>query len=198
MTTLSADSGANAHSFSSSPSATFRSSRSVWPVTELAEERLDGIQNTCPKGTQTEGRRSAWQGIRSLPQASFVFDFFLFNSTENFRILVSPPRKIKPHTLGCFLVTDFMTIGQSSASGRSPVEARPWLFLTWTFATPIHNRYDFTILKAEKPDPTLLTIETQPSFFSASHPFLCRTHLSVFGVPPSRSARPQIQGNRGQ
>ena len=94
-----------------------------------------------------------------------------------------------------------MTIGQSSASGRSPVRwsARPWFFLTWTFATPIHNTYDFTILKTKKkPDLTLFTIETQPSFFFPSNTFLCRTHLSVFGVPPSRSARPQIHGNRGQ
>ena len=101
MTTLS-DSGANAHFFSSSPPATFRSSRSVWPVTELAEERLDGMQNICPKVTQTEGRRSAWQGIRSLPQASFVFDFFYLILRKILVCLVSPPRKIKPHTLGCF------------------------------------------------------------------------------------------------
>ena len=51
---------------------------------------------------QTDGQRSAWQGISSLAQASFVFDFFLLNSTENFRVLVSRPRKKKaPHT-GCF------------------------------------------------------------------------------------------------
>ena len=53
-------------------------------------------------------------------------------------------------------------------------------------------------LEAKKPDLTLFTIETQPSFFLPSNTFLNRTHLSVFGVPPSRSARPQIHGNRGQ
>ena len=73
---------------------------------------------------------------------SFVFDFFLLNSTENFRVVASRPRKKKkPHSLGCFLVTDFTKTGQSSASGRSPARLwnaspRPRFFLTWTFPLP--------------------------------------------------------------
>ena len=39
------------------------------------------------------------------------------------------------------------------------------------FATPIHNTYDFTLLKPNKPDLTLFTIETQPSFFLPSNTF---------------------------
>ena len=73
-----------------------------------------------------------------------------------------------------------------------------WEIYLSIFATPIHNAYDFIILKTRKPDQTLFAIETQPSFFFPSHAVLCRTHLSVFGVPPSRSARPQIHGNRGE
>ena len=80
------------------------------------------MQNTGGKGSQTEDRRSVWQGISSLPQASFVFlIFFILNSTENLRVLVSRPRETKFHIFGGLLVTDFMTIGQSSASRRSPV-----------------------------------------------------------------------------
>ena len=92
-----------------------------------------------------EGQRSAWQRISSLPQASFVFDFFYWISTENFR--VSRPRKKKAHILGCLLVTDFMTIEQSSASGRSPVREAHVLFDVDVCLTHKHNRYDFTIFK---------------------------------------------------
>ena len=95
---------------------------------------------TPVRKAQIDGRRRAWQGIlSSLPQASFVLEYFLLNSTENFKVVASRPRKTKPHSLGCFLVTDFMKTGQSSASGRSPVRlwnARPRFFLTWTFPLP--------------------------------------------------------------
>ena len=87
-------------------------------------------------------------------------------------------------------------LGDPSTRVYSPLR-NPFFYLS-IFATPIHNTYDFIILKTRKPDRTLFTVETQPSFFNPSHTFLCRTHLSVFGVPPSRSARPQIHGNRGQ
>ena len=157
------------------------------------------MQNTCPKGSQTEGRQSAWQESVLCSGPPFCFWFFFIESTENFGYWWAVLEK-KSHILGCLLVTDFMTISQSSDSGRSPVRwnARPRFFLTWMFASPIHNTYDFTLLKPKKPDLTLFTIETQPSFFLPSNTFLHRTHLSVFGVPPSRSARPQIHGNRGQ
>ena len=75
MTTLS-DSGANTHSFSSSPPATFRSSRQIWPVSELAEQRLNGMQNTCSKGTDW-WLAECLAGDPQLPAAGFLcFGFF--------------------------------------------------------------------------------------------------------------------------
>ena len=95
-----------------------------------------------------EGQRSAWQRISSLPQASFVFDFFYWIPRKilGWAIL----EKKKAHILGCFLVTDFMTIEQSSASGRSPVREAHVLFDVGVCFTHKHNTYDFTIFKTNK------------------------------------------------
>ena len=75
---------------------------------------------------------------------------------------MSRPRKKKAHILKCFLVTDFMTIEQSSASGRSPVREAHVLFDVDVCFTHKHNTHDFTIFKnkQKKPDLTLFPIET--------------------------------------
>ena len=53
-------------------------------------------------------------------------------------------------------------------------------------------------LENKKNRPNSVHNRNSTLFHSQLCTFLCRTHLSVFGVPPSRSARPQIHGNRGQ
>ena len=81
---------------------------------------------------------------------------------------------------------DFMTIWQrSSGSVGSPIKCEAMVLLTWMAATPIHPTRLHSLENKRKPDPSLLTMETLPSFFFPSRPFLCRTHLSVFCLPPS-------------
>ena len=73
---------------------------------------------------------------RRLPLCLIIF---LMNSTENFRVLVSRPRKKKPHTLGCFwwLTASFgrpdkaaLQVGRQSDSEMRGTGSQ---VLTWTF-----------------------------------------------------------------
>ena len=52
-------------------------------------------------------------------------------------------------------------------------------------ATPINTTRLHSLENKRKPDPALLTMETLPSFFFPSPPFLCRTHLSVSACHPA-------------
>ena len=139
------------------------------------------------------GRGSAL--CRRLP----LFLIFLLNSTGNLRVLVSRPRK-KPYTLGCFLVTDFMNdrTKQRFRSVASPMMKCESLVLFDVDVCYTHTQHvRLHHLENKKKLTQANSLHNRNStLFLLSH--LCRTHLSVFGVPPSRSACPQIHGNRRQ
>ena len=136
-----------------------------------------------------------------LSAAGFIcFWFFLLNSTRILRILVSHPWKKSPtHSDIFWWLTSWRSDKAELQVCRQSDEMRgPGSFWRGRLLHPYTTRTTSPSWKQKEPDLTLFTIETLRPFFFPSHTFLCRTHLSVFGVPPSRSARPQIHGNRGQ
>ena len=56
------------------------------------------MQNTCPKGSQTEGRQSAWQESVLCGGLPFCFWYFLLNSTDNFGYWWAVLAKKVPHS----------------------------------------------------------------------------------------------------
>ena len=159
------------------------------------------MQNTCPKGSQTEGRQSAWQESVLYGGLPFCFwFFFLLNSTDNFGYWWAFLEKKSPTFSDVYWwLTSWRSDKAALQVGRQSDEMRgPGSFWRECLLHLYTTRTTSPSWNHKKPDLTLFTIETQPSFFLPSNTFLYRTHLSVFGVPPSRSARPQIHGNRGQ
>ena len=140
-------------------------------------------------------------GISSLRRSSFLFlIFFLIEFHGKFWVLVSRPRKKVPHSrmfIGDWLHDD--RTKQRFRSVASPMKCEA-LVLFWRECL-LHlytTRTTSPSWNQKKTRPNSVHNRTQPSFFLPSNTFLYRTHLSVFGVPPSRSAHPQIHGNRGQ